>query len=1269
MKPPGPVRIELLGPLRVVLEGREAVRFPTRKVEALFGMIALAGERGIGRDVAAALLWSRSPEGQARANLRQALSGMRKSLGTAAEIVTASSDILMLDRSRVVTDTAVLIEGSTAALLDDHDWLIGRGALLDGLDLREPPFEDWLSLERQRWQHLLCGRLAEASEARLRDGPPGIALALARRLVSLDDLNEASHRLVMQAMLAAGEEGAALRHFETLRLKLRDELGIAPGEATASIATAIRAGSARPASPPPEPPQPEPRTEPPPVQSAPLLVPSTVLPQDGHTELRMVMVLAGRVISPDAGGHDPGDPRTEAAVLDRRSRIASTVGAHGGILVQNTGTGFRAIFGAKIARSNDAERAVSCGLSLLGVGREGSEPAWRLVAAAGRVLVEVAPDGTLGFAGDPLDRAEDLLSAVRDMSFVSDPMIRDATQREFSFESTGNPSVWRVGARVAAERRPVLTAFVGRDSEFARIEAVLVEVAACGQAEVVVLRGEAGIGKTRLSEEIAALAQGIGFRVISVSALDFGAGKGDGLVAGMTRALGAAPQEAATVLDAAILADLTARELDPTEREILSTLDPAGRSAERSRLMVGMVAEAAGQSPLLLVLEDLHWAATDAVALLADVAAAARDLPLAMVLTTRPQEDPVNSGWRRRCSGARISTIDLAPLRDDAARRLISGLGELAPDLVENCLERAQGNPLFLEHLARSAPRLRGGQLPLSVVSVVQEELDQLSAATRQTLRAAAVLGQVFAADALSAVVGVARADTEDLLATGLVIHRGDRLGFVHALVRDGVHGSIPAADRAELHRRAAAWFEERNPVIHAEHLDLAGDPGAARAYLAAATAERGAGRPEDALGLVEQAAALAEDDETAQGVRLLKGHLLADLERFDEAILTFSDVSARDARTLCAARLGEAECLMRLDRHDEALACLEKAEPLATESAEIRNLAVIPYVRSTILFAQGASAQSVENARIAQRLARESGDRLLEARALSAMADAEQACGRFRSAERAFKTCVAISEELGLRRYALVNRKMCADLRFYDAEFGVARAMLEEIRAEARALGVRRAEMLAEHMLAYVDCAEAKYDDALVRAGRGRELVEELGAQRFMMNNACYTAMALTGLGRSAEAVERLAQAEATAAALNVTWVMPWVLAQRALCEASPRDARSSLERAEALIRSGAGSYPLDCYRPAIDAAIGIGDWNRVRSYADELTRFFSEERVGLADFLIRRARLIAAANLGDVDPVGLVELINETRRIGYLEALPAIEAALARNPGADAR
>lgn len=883
-------------------------------------------------------------------------------------------------------------------------------------------------------------------------------------------------------------------------------------------------------------------------------------------ELRTVVVLVGRALDPDAADEDPGTLRSEAAALARRERVAAAVEGRGGLVARNASAGFRAVFGARVAHSNDAERAVSCGLALRAASGADGAPAWRLAASAGRLLVEVAADGGLAFVGDPLDRAEDLLRAVRDATFVVDQGVRDATQRLYAFGEASPDGIWRVDLRIAADRRPSLTAFVGRDAELRRARDLIAEVRSGSGGEVVLLRGEAGIGKTRLAEESADLAEREGFRVVSVGALDFGSNRSEGLVARLALALGGGQPEAApTVLDAAILADLAGRELGVSEREMLGTLGPAARAGERARVLGALLEAAASRSPLAIVVEDIHWATPEEVATLADLAARIPDLPVALVLTTRPQGDPLDAAWRRRCAGARIGTIDLAPLRAESARRLVASLGELPEAVVGTYVSRAGGNPLFLEHLTRSASRLGGGRLPLSVQSVVQEELDHLPAGTREALRAAAVLGQGFSSEGLAAIHDASATTRDDLLATGLVVPRGERLVFAHALVRDGVYASIAARDRAAMHRRAAGWFEGRDPAMRAEHLDRAGDPRAAEATLLAARHERQGGRAADALRLVERALALAPAE--ARGLeaegRRLRADLLAELERFGDAIEAYAEVIGTDVPTSLGAHLGTAECLMRLDRHEEALRSLDEAERLLGHVGAHPQAALIPYLRATIQFAQGAPAQSVASARAAQALARRSGDQLLEARALSAMADAEQARGRFQSAERAFAACVEISRELGLRRYALINRKMCADLRFYDADFGVARAMLEEVREEARRLGSGRAEMLAEHMLSYVDSAEGEYAAALDRADRGRVLVEALKAERFAMNNACFAAMALVGLGRPEQALERLTEAEAVAASLNVTWVMPWVLGLRALCEAAPQDARRALDRA----------------------------------------------------------------------------------------------------------
>ncbi|WP_209427884.1 AAA family ATPase [Pararhodobacter sp. SW119] len=1237
-------RIGLLGPIRVMVEGEGLVRFPTRKVEALFGIIALAGDQGLDRDQVAALLWSRSPEGQARANLRQALAGARKALGPASEIVMSRGGRLALDWERATCDARDLAGPC------DPDRLLGLGTLLEGLELREPPFEDWIAMERVRWTRLLCDRLAEVGEAQIEAGQAEKALAIGLRLIAFDDFNEAAHRLVMRALAATGERGLALRHFEAMRDRLKAELAIEPGTESLQLATELRTWT--------------PGTSPPvQVHDKPPPAAAKVQTDDGEVppaELRIIVAVAGRVRPPRGSSPDADGSIEEGDEVNKRDQIAMTVRNHGGLVLQNTGSGFLAVFGARASHSNDAERAILCSQAILSSNLVDGGRDWSLAIAAGRVRAEGVAATVPDVVGEVPERARDLVAQVPRKSIVVENSVRDATLRLFRFDPAATPHHWRVSAQVTGDRRPALTAFVGRDAEFARIRDLLGDIAARSECEVVVVRGEAGIGKTRLVEEIGTVAAEGGFRTLTVGALDFGTGVSEGLIARLARGMSDHPAQALSVLDRAIMADLTGDEPDAAEREMLATLDPVGRQAERARVMAMLLAAAAARSPVLVQVEDIHWAEPDAVALLAELADSARDLPVAFVLTTRPQNDPVDAAWRRRCAGARVSTIDLAPLRPEAARRLAASVGDLPDDLVESCLQRAQGNPLFLEHLLRSAPRLRGGQLPLSVQSVVQEDLDQLPAPARGALRAAAVLGQDFPPEACEAAAGSATSVVDDLLATGLVIQLGKRMQFVHALVREGIYASIVGRDRAAMHRRVADWFDGRDPVMRAEHLDVAGDPAAAGACLGAAGAERRAARTGSALRLVERALALAEDAETAARARLLHGELLVDLEQFPDAIAVFREVAAGDAETLCACRLGIAECLLRLDRLNEALACLDEAERLAGDGPVTRHMAMIPYLRATVLFAQGAAAASVASARRCQALARQTGDRLLEARALSAMADAEQACGKFRTAERAFGDCVAICEELGLRRYALINRKMWADLRFYDADFDMARQTLEAVRDEAKELGSGRAEMLSEHMLAYVDCAEAKYEDALTRARRGRELVEALNARRFVMNNACYVAMALTGLDRPAEALEHLAEGESVARALKVTWILPWVLAQRALAEQRPADAVRALEAAEALIRSGAGSYPLDFYRPAIDAAIRIGDWLRVQSYAAALAEFFAEERVGLADFLIRRAEAIAAAHLGHPDRPALAELAKRARAVGYHAAVPALVAAM---------
>src|SRR5690606_452744 len=137
-------------------------------------------------------------------------------------------------------------------------------------------------------------------------------------------------------------------------------------------------------------------------------------------------------------------------------------------------------------------------------------------------------------------------------------------------------------------------------------------------------------------------------------------------------------------------------------------------------------------------------------------------------------------------------------------------------------IERAGGNPLFLEQLLRHAEGVADAGVPGSVQSLVQARLDHLSVRDKQAVQAAAVFGQRFALDALRHLVQDERYSCAALVERFLVRPAGDGYLFSHALIRDAVYDTLLRSRRRELHRRAATWFKERDPTLHAEQIGRA---------------------------------------------------------------------------------------------------------------------------------------------------------------------------------------------------------------------------------------------------------------------------------------------------------------------------------------------------------------------------------------------------------------------------------------------------------------
>jgi TolB-like protein/DNA-binding SARP family transcriptional activator len=228
------IEIRLLGPFEIRDGAGRLVAIRAKKNRALLAALALAPSQSLSRERMTGLLWSERGDAHARNSLRQALLGLRADLAAAdpravdirddgARINRAHADVDVLEFQRLAASDDVAVLRRVLSLY--------RGELLADTYVKDPQFEEWLAAERQRLAET-AGSVMERLSAH-ESGRARIELAI--RLVALDPLREASHRLLMQAHLDAGERALALRQYEACRQILRDELQISPGEQTEAL--------------------------------------------------------------------------------------------------------------------------------------------------------------------------------------------------------------------------------------------------------------------------------------------------------------------------------------------------------------------------------------------------------------------------------------------------------------------------------------------------------------------------------------------------------------------------------------------------------------------------------------------------------------------------------------------------------------------------------------------------------------------------------------------------------------------------------------------------------------------------------------------------------------------------------------------------------------------------------------------------------------------------------------------------------------------------
>ncbi|MEO5845395.1 MAG: AAA family ATPase, partial [Caldimonas sp.] len=757
----------------------------------------------------------------------------------------------------------------------------------------------------------------------------------------------------------------------------------------------------------------------------------------------------------------------------------------------------------------------------------------------------------------------------------------------------------------------------------------------------VIVRGDPGVGKSRLVAEFVATARDLGFSCHGATVLDFGAETGRDAVRSLARSVlgvdaGADEAGRRAAVERASLAEPMAADrlvflhdlLDVTPKVELRALAAAMSTATREQgslhAFCDIVALVGAKAPLLLVVEDIHWADAWTLERLAALAVLAARQPLLLVMTTRFAGDPSAGAWRTSLHGAPLIGVDLGPLTASDSHRLAALSSTMPAALVASCVDRAEGNPLFLIQLLLDAGAAVQTSLPGSIQALVHTRMDRLATDDKTALQAAAVLGQRFTIEALRQLLDRTGYDCRLLVENFLVRADGGEFMFCHALIRDGAYASLLHKRRRGLHARAAEWFATRDLVLAAEHFDRADDPRAAAAYLDASAALAEQFRHAAALALVERGVALAVAQETRFALLMARGRLLVELGRSSDAI------EAARAAIEAAAGAGErAQALiamaagMRLnDRIAEGLAALEEAEPLATSAALPLELSRLHHLRGNLLFPLGRDADCVRAHELALVHARDAGSLQAEAAALGGLGDGYYLQGRMRSANQQFRECVELAREHGFGKLEVANLSMIGFTALHLAEIASSLAVGREAIELAVRASQPRAELMARMLVAWCQgLIRGELDESGRENAAALGLARTLGAKRFEAQFLGVNALLALRRGDRDRARGFAAEAIAICREHGMGHIGPWLHGVCALVETDPEARLRWLEQGERQLALGCVSHNhVQLRELAIDALLELGDGAGVERECARIRAYTANESLPMSEFVMAR-------------------------------------------------
>ncbi|WP_068862225.1 adenylate/guanylate cyclase domain-containing protein [Erythrobacter dokdonensis] len=649
---------------------------------------------------------------------------------------------------------------------------------------------------------------------------------------------------------------------------------------------------------------------------------------DEDAERKVVTVMFADISGFTALSEALDAEEVRAIMNDCFAELVPCIERYDGVVDKFIGDAVMALFGAPYAHEDDPRRALLAAIEMrASLDAFNSRRGLSLGIHFGINTGEVVAGGVgsssrqdYSVMGDAVNVAARLEDASQTGEILVGPETYRQTEAEFEFEhkprmrlkgKSEEISIHALIRRRLAPRQRIVAAsvLVGRDEEVTRL-CCAVDLLREDRGGSIMISGEAGLGKSRLLAEALSYA-GVDVRSLLLVCQPHGETLGYGLLRHLIRhligaetnpdpakmeqalhnALGSVASEGAQpdMMFIKLVAGLT---ITDAQLRVLQSL-PGPVFEERMADALAVLLQAEGTArPLLLGIEDLHWADTSSLRLLARIAERAVPRVL-LVATTRPGSDA------DRLFGHECDKIVLSPLDEEKSRAMLANLlGGAEAEILHAVVDRAEGNPFFLEefaaiigeHRASGAVDGSGLGIPNSIRSLVGARLDRLPSQGKRLLQVASVVGRSFDAEVVGQLAALGRQEEylAQLVAQDIVHSHSDEQGharalyaFRHALTHEAAYRSLLLRRRRELHLKLARLFSDQgglsrdvSAAIISHHFEQAADYAAAGEYLLEAARDaRNVFANREALAFYDRALGLPYPDEQAARRLMIAAH------------------------------------------------------------------------------------------------------------------------------------------------------------------------------------------------------------------------------------------------------------------------------------------------------------------------------------------------------------------------------------------------------------